>query len=106
MSPITPHITEEIYNNYFNKIEKEKSIHLTNWPKPILEDKKAEKIGDRFIQILSKVRQFKNQHHKSLKTEIDLVLDEKDKFLKPALEDLKATTKARSIKFKKFKISF
>ncbi|MEW6407370.1 MAG: valine--tRNA ligase [Patescibacteria group bacterium] len=32
-APILPFITEEIYQLYFKKIEKVKSIHLTLWPK-------------------------------------------------------------------------
>lgn len=105
IAPITPYITEEIYQNFYKKQIKEKSIHITNWPKPILQDKKAEKIGNLFIEILSKVRQEKNKQGKSLKTEIILTIPERDyKIIKPAIEDLKAVTKATEIKQGKLKI--
>ena len=34
-APITPFITEEIYQKYFKKKENEKSIHLCKWPEKI-----------------------------------------------------------------------
>ena len=40
-SPFIPHITEEIYNNFYQKFENDKSIHLSSWPEPVLiEDEK------------------------------------------------------------------
>ena len=32
IAPIMPFITEEIYQEYFKKIEKDKSIHISGWP--------------------------------------------------------------------------
>jgi len=104
LAPITPFITEEIYQHYYAKKEKIKSIHISNWPKPILTDKKAEKLGDKAIEIISKVRKFKTQNNLSLKTPIKLTLDTKDKDLKPVLEDLKAVTKAEELDFGEFDI--
>jgi len=104
MSPITPHITEEIYQLYFKKHEKEKSIHISNWPKTFnIKDKKAEKIGDEFIKILNKVRKFKADNKLSLKHEIILTISDYTK-LKSTLDDLKAVTKAKEIKKGKFSI--
>ena len=102
-----PHITEEIYHLYFQKKEKKKSIHISDWPKydKNLEDKKLEKIGDKAIDIISKVRQYKTQNQKSMKTEVKLTPGEKD--LKQVLDDLKAVTNASEINFgKTLKISF
>ncbi|QQG38428.1 MAG: valine--tRNA ligase [Candidatus Woesearchaeota archaeon] len=107
-APIMPHITEEIWQLYFKEKEKTKSIHISNWPEysKKLEDKKAEEIGDKFIEILGKVRQFKASNKVSLKTEINLTLDKKDySLLKDALEDLKAVVNAREIKQGTFSIS-
>ena len=72
MAPIMPHITEEIYQLYFKKREKEKSIHITDWPKTNknLIDKSLEAKGDEILEIISKVRQFKNKKQKSLKTPV------------------------------------
>ena len=104
LAPIMPHITEEIFQSYFAKKEKIKSIHISNWPKSILEDKNAEKIGDRFVEIVKDVRKFKTEKNVSLKKEIRLTLDKKDEqLMKPALEDLKTTLNAE-ISFGKFNV--
>ncbi len=105
-APIMPFITEELYLHLFAR-EEEKSIHLSEWPKFNKDeiDQKIEKIGERFIEILKIVRQFKSQNGKSLRAEIDLVLDSKDKtLLKDVIDDLRATVNARTIEFGKFSI--
>jgi valyl-tRNA synthetase len=109
-APIMPFITEEIYNGYFVDKEKDKSIHVSEWP---VFDKKlsnvaAEKDWDRFVEILSSVRQAKAKKNKSLKAEIVLTINERDrKLLMPCLDDLKAVCNAKEIKFgKKLAISF
>ena len=67
-----PHITEEIYQDYFRKFEKTESIHLTTLS-PISIDKEDKIIenGDMVVDIVSKVRQFKSENKLSLKTEIE-----------------------------------
>jgi len=109
-APIMPFITEEIYMDYFVKHEKEKSIHISSWPKveKKLIDKKIEFGGDKAIFIISEVRKFKTQYQKSLKEEIVLSLDKKDEqLLEPFLDDLKAVTIAKKIEFgSNFAINF
>ena len=108
-APIMPFITEEIYLHLFAKEEEQKSIHLSDWPKISKDeiDNKIDKIGERVIEILKSVRQFKSQNGKSLKAEIDLVLDSKDKtLLKDVVDDLRATVNARAIEFREFSIKF
>ena len=108
MAPITPFITEEIYQKYFKKSEKDKSIHISTWPKiDIKINKKIEKSGNLFIKILAKVRKEKAKAQKSLKAEIILTIDKKtQKELKPFINDLIAVTKAKEIKTGKFSIKF
>ncbi len=110
ISPIMPHITEEIYQNYFIKYEKNKSIHTSKFPKSNkkLIDKKIESIGDLAINVISQVRQFKTKNQKSLKTEITLTLDKKYKSkLKDVLQDIKEVTNSRQIIFEdKFEVKF
>ena len=97
-----PHITEEIYQDYFRKFEGEKSIHLTVL-KPI--DIEAEENiiqnGDEVLDIVSKVRQFKSENKLSLKTEIaDMTIQsQKLAFIKSCESDIKAVTSVREIKF-------
>ncbi len=105
MAPIVPFITEEIYQEHFKKFEKDKSIHISEWPEiKIKHDKKLEEIGKLFMDILSDVRKLKSEKNLSMKKEIILTL-EKDN-LKDVLEDLKAVTNAIDIKEGKFKVEF
>lgn len=107
-APIMPHITEELYQIYFKKHEKDISIHISEWPKydKDLKDKKLEKEGDELINIISEVRQFKNKNKKPMKEEIKLTLPgklKKSKFLK----DLASVTNAKKISYgKELKIEF
>jgi valyl-tRNA synthetase len=107
-APIMPYITEEIYHLYFDNREKEKSIHLSEWPEfdKKLKNGVAEKTWDKFIEVLGKVRETKAKHSKSLKHEIVLTIPDEDmKVLRLVLDDLKAVTKAKELLVGKFNIS-
>ncbi|MEM2932671.1 MAG: valine--tRNA ligase [Candidatus Pacearchaeota archaeon] len=108
-SPILPFITEEIYQLYMKKIEKKKSINFCSWPKKIKlkKDKKIIFNGEKFIEILHKVRSIKADAKKSLKAEIILSLESKDfEILKDYIDDLKAVTNAKEIIKDKFNVKF
>jgi len=101
-APIMPFITEEIFNLYFLKNEKAKSIHLSNWPKynAGIKDEVCENIFEEFINILNEVRQAKAKNNKSLKEEITLTLPKSlEGLLLSSLNDLKAVTSSKKIKF-------
>jgi len=119
-SPIMPFITEEIYQEYFRKIEKEKSIHISDWPEvgtpqayPETFSKKistrgkdkSDKTLDLILEIISKVRQEKTKVGKPMNAECVLTISNKEK-LKDVLEDLKGVTNVREIKKGKFKVEF
>jgi len=108
IAPIMPYVAEEIYQKYFRKSEKEKSIHLSNWPK---EDKKRSEAWTKdrslfeFYSILDQVRQEKTKKQKSMRAEVILTMGEKDKRkLDGMLEDLIAVTNAKEIKIGKFNV--
>jgi valyl-tRNA synthetase len=109
-APIMPYITEEIYHLNYSKKENKKSIHLSDFPeyKKDFANKKAEKIGDEIISLISKVRQFKSKYNKSLKEQIEITLEKsKRQILKHVLADFKAVVNAKNINFgKKFEIKF
>ena len=105
-SPIMPFITEEIYNIGY---EKGKSIHLTSWPgfEEEMIDEKIEKKGDLFVELLSKIRKFKSDHGKSLKTDVDVTIELKDRDLLKGMEDdFKAAAKIRTLKNGPFNVEF
>lgn len=116
MAPITPYTTEEIYQEYFRKYEKDKSIHVSEWPKWSKED--SDKWVDEsvishaneltlFSHLLTKVRQEKTNNKKPMNAEC-IVTIEKTNYndLKKFLDDFKNVTNAREIKEGKFKVDF
>ncbi|MAE49482.1 valine--tRNA ligase [Candidatus Pacearchaeota archaeon] len=101
MAPITPFITEEIYQTHFKKQEKETSIHTSSWPTPLKlkTSKKDQEAWNTLLEIIAKARQTKSEAKVSMKAEIYLTLPEETQtLLKPLLEDLKAVTSAEEIK--------
>ncbi len=103
-SPITPFITEEIYQKYFKKREKEKSIHLTNWPEAKGKISPSEDL-DLFLKILGKVRQEKSNAKKAMNFEIVLTIPKKEQqIINEMIDDLKGVSNAKSIKEGKFNV--
>jgi valyl-tRNA synthetase len=109
MAPFIPFITEEIYQTYFRKYEKEKSIHISRWP----EVNRIFKISvsndfDFFCDLLAKVRQEKTREKKPMNSECAIILTKQNKnALKGMEEDLKNVTNAGEIKEgKEFGVEF
>ncbi len=103
MAPITPFITEALYQKYYKN--EGKSIHLARWPDKFkIKEKKDDKEKlELLLDIIGKVRMAKSKAQKSMKTEIILTVEKKDmKILEDVLEDLKAVTNAKEIKEGKF----
>lgn len=109
IAPIMPFISEEIYQEYFRKNEKEKSIHISYWPET---DKKENanhiKMLEKLYSIISQVRQEKSLNKKAMNTEIVLTLIKEDyEEIKSVLEDLKNVSNAKAIREgKKFEVEF
>ena len=107
LAPIMPFITEEIYQDFFKKTEKDKSIHTSKWPEfdKKLVDDKIEEAGDALIEIIGAVRKMKTENNKPLNAPIkELTIEctkQMQKAMEPAIEDLKAVTKAEKIEFGK-----
>ena len=107
-----PFITEEIYQKYFKKDEKIKSIHINEWPE---EEKIKQKELDElfkfrhFVGILEQVRKWKSSNQKPMNSEIILTLlkEEISPLGDSLIEDLKAVTNAKEIKEgKQFRVEF
>jgi len=75
LAPITPHITEEIYQHMYAEHTGAKSIHLTRWPEadPSRIDEKAEKEGDLIMALITEIRRDKAERRKPLNTPIKFV---------------------------------
>ncbi|MGB9959921.1 MAG: valine--tRNA ligase [Candidatus Bathyarchaeales archaeon] len=68
LAPITPHITEEIYQAMYAENVGAKSLHLTRWPTvdPNKFDEAAEKEGDLIMALMSEIRREKAEKRKPL----------------------------------------
>lgn len=108
IAPIMPFITEEIYQEHFRKKEKDKSIHISKWPKVEgIGKEKQEKTFEILMDLLSRIRTEKTNNKKSMNSEIILTLGKEDKEkLGDVLEDLKDVTNAGEIREGKFKVEF
>ena len=108
ISPIMPFVTEEIYQEHFKKTEKEKSIHISRWPKiKDLEKDNYEKTFGVLIDRLTRIRTEKTKAQKPMNSEIILTLEEKDQEkLKEVIEDLKDVMNIKEIKEGEFKVEF
>ena len=107
MAPIMPFITEEIYQDFYKKTEKDKSIHTSKWPEfdKKLTDDQIEETGDVLIDVIAAVRREKTKNKQPLSAPIKGLTIECTKQLQkaiaPAIDDLKAVTKAEKIEFGK-----
>ena len=101
-APVLPHITEEIYMDFYAEKENQKSIHISgylnlgeNADKQIIEN------GNQIIEIISLVRQFKSENNVSLKTFIkDICITSNiTEFIKQAATDIKAVCSINEINY-------
>jgi len=72
LAPITPHVTEEIYQTMYAEQKDFKSIHLSPWPTPDEEhvDETAEKHGDLIMAVITEIRREKAEKRMPLNTQI------------------------------------
>ena len=61
LAPVCPFITEEIYQLYYRKHEKSKSVHLAKWPDISMVDEHAEHIGDFVVKVVEFARKQKSE---------------------------------------------
>ena len=106
-APIMPFITEEIYQEYFKKTEKDKSIHISKWPEYDSKKPSMLRTFPLFANVLKKIRQEKSKAKKPMNSEIILTLPKKtSEKIKGMLEDLQNVTNAKEIKQGSFKVEF
>ena len=107
IAPIMPFITEEIYQTYFKSIEKDKSVHVSNWPQQHGYREIKDNIWPLILDYIFMVRKEKASAKKSVKAEIIFYMDKSIMVrLKDVLDDLKAVTNAKEIKEGEFRVEF
>jgi valyl-tRNA synthetase len=72
LSPVTPHLTEEIYQAMYADSKGYKSLQLSHWPEfnQTFADDQAEEHGDLIIAVISEVRREKAEKRLPLNTQI------------------------------------
>ncbi|MEM4244425.1 MAG: class I tRNA ligase family protein, partial [Candidatus Bathyarchaeia archaeon] len=100
LSPVTPHLTEEIYQAMYAEHKGYKSLQASPWPelKQTLIDETAEKHGDLLIAVITAVRREKAEKRMPLNTQIKkLMIYTGDKataeIIKEGEGDIKGTCK-------------
>ncbi|MBR6536787.1 MAG: valine--tRNA ligase [Lachnospiraceae bacterium] len=96
----TPYVTDYIYQDFYRKQEKEKSLHETRW-----ETKKEERIyiefGEHLKEIIAEVRKNKTEHQMSMKDSIpELIITCPKRFrelYRKSEKDIKACTGAENL---------
>ena len=107
IAPIMPFITEELYQTYFKNFEKDKSIHISKWPKQFGTTQIKDNVWFILLNTIAKVRQEKTKAKKAMNAEIVLYLEEPIQVrLSGIMDDLKAVTNAKQIKTGKFRVDF
>lgn len=100
-----PHITEEVYQNYFKNYENEISIHkLTLSPiDESLFNNSIIELGDEVLSVITSLRKYKSENNLSLKAEIEKVIVSSNNidFIKTSDMDIKATCSCKEIEYKK-----
>lgn len=102
IAPIMPHITDEIYQQFFKAKEGATSIHIIQWPsvEPRLIDEDAERLGEIMLDIIATVRKYKSEKKLSMKEDLKklvLVGEGVNELVKQALGDLKAVLRVGEI---------
>jgi valyl-tRNA synthetase len=110
LAPISPHITEELYQIMFADNNVQESIHMSKWPiiNKKLIDEKIENEGDLIVAVMGEIRRDKSENQKPLNLPIQkLTLFLKDKslvnILSRAEEDLTGTCKIERMEITSFK---
>ncbi|MBE0512837.1 valine--tRNA ligase, partial [Candidatus Bathyarchaeota archaeon] len=104
LAPISPHITEEIYQIMYMDDKKHRSIHVSPWPLPRKEeiDEEIERHGDLIMATIGEIRRDKAERKKPLNAPIKKLTiyagsKKSAQILNQAVEDIAGTCKTEKI---------
>lgn len=100
LAPFMPHVTEEVYQTLFKETEGTRSIHLTAWPEPVLDDADAEAAGEVLKDVVAGIRTWKSERKMPLNAPLALVelVGADAAVLADARQDLLDATKAADVR--------
>ena len=102
-APIFPHLSEEIYQQFFKS---ELSIHLEKWPQAgiALKDKKFSENGKKLLEIIAEIRRLKAEKGLKLSQSFrKLIIKSDSDFVEKLKEDIQNLSHAENIEIKKSK---
>jgi valyl-tRNA synthetase len=75
LSPVVPHLTEEIYQSIYHEAKGYGSLHVSPWPKcdQTMVDEQAEKQGNIVLGLISEVRREKAEKRMPLNTPVKIL---------------------------------
>ena len=98
-----PHITEHIYQEFFRRHEKEVSIHLTHWEKPLVVDLDLIEFGKKLKEVIFEMRKYKSERNISMATEMDVLEIRAERrfmeWFRRTEGDIKACSRAAKIEY-------
>ncbi|MBU3905134.1 MAG: valine--tRNA ligase [Nanoarchaeota archaeon] len=97
-APIMPHVTEEIYQNYFKDKEKVESIHISSWPE---KENIKENNGHVAVEAIVELRKYKHSNKMALNAELNKVIISSVEDISEFENDIKGAMKIKEIEFKK-----
>ncbi|MEM0449421.1 MAG: valine--tRNA ligase [Methanomassiliicoccales archaeon] len=100
LAPLLPHVTEEVYQENFAKIDKAKSIHVSKWPFSSLWDDTAEKKGILVRDVIAAVRNWKAEKKMALNEELSSVeiIGKNAHLIEGSESEIKETLKAKELR--------
>lgn len=99
IAPFLPHIAEEIYQTHYLRIEGDRSIHISSWPEPVLDDQDGYLKGQHVSEIIRSVRRWKAENKISLGASMGplRLISEKAEELRESLDDIKGTLRSSEV---------
>jgi valyl-tRNA synthetase len=100
LAPFFCYLTEEIYQSYYKTYEKSKSIHLTQWPRPIKIGEIDSFSGEIAKEIIREIRNWKNKKRLALNAQlerVEIMAGEKAKQISLVSEDIARTLRIKEL---------
>ncbi|MGI6008711.1 MAG: valine--tRNA ligase [Methanomethylophilus sp.] len=99
LAPFMPHITEDVYQNVYQKFDGAVSVHVTSWPVPGRIDEEAVKAGDAAAECIAAVRAWKAERKINVNAEISAleIIGGDSALYKKSEEDIRQGARAKSL---------
>jgi valyl-tRNA synthetase len=100
LATFLPHITEEVYQTHYMKLDGKASLHISDWPKEILQDEDTLIKGELAKNIIAALRNWKSDNRLALNAEIaivEIVAGEKKDLFSDIKADISNTVRVKML---------